>query len=453
MAPNVLRMYAPDELEVERLGSCEIASPYPHGESIDESARVLAVDSASDAERYLQAQLPLPSFEPAGPRRQLFFEPSEIHCAIVTCGGLCPGQNDVVRSIVLTLKYGYGVERVLGFRYGYNGLGENPHAPPIPLTQETVANIHRHGGTLLGSSRGTPGTEQIVQTLIDRRIDVLFAIGGDGTLRGAQAIAAEVQRRKKSIAVVGVPKTIDNDLLWVARSFGFATSVEEARRAIAAANVEANGAWNGVGLVKLMGRHSGFIAAHASLANSDVNFCIIPEIPFELHGESGFLESLVRRLHARHHAVVVVAEGAGQHLIGVPDKSEKPQRDASGNVKLKDIGLYLQDQISTHLRLQQLDGTVKYIDPSYMVRSLPANSLDAEFCLILGQHAVHAAMAGRTNMLIGYWNQRFTHLPIAATVESRKQIDRRGAIWQAVLQSTGQAPPAPTRAAKQPQPA
>lgn len=404
---------------------------------MDEADRVVASNSTTYLARYLEAGRDLPSFEPAGPRRALFFDPKQATCAIVTCGGLCPGQNDVIRSIVLTLKYGYGVDKVLGFRYGYGGLAKAPLAPPIQLSQELVDDIHQEGGTLLASSRGAPSVGEMVDTLAARRIDVLFTIGGDGTLRGAQAIAQEVARRKLKIAVVAVPKTIDNDLLWVARSFGFATAVEEARRAIRSAHAEARGAWNGIGLVKLMGRHSGFIAAHASLANSDVNFCLIPEVPFDLGGDTGFLRTVERRLQARRHAVIVVAEGAAQDLL---QDEKHVAHDASGNLKLKDVGVFLKDQLGSYFAERQIPVTIKYIDPSYLVRSLAANSLDSEFCLMLGQHAVHAAMAGRTEMLVGYWNQRFTHAPIRLAVEGRKQIDPEGDVWQAVLEATGQPP-------------
>jgi 6-phosphofructokinase 1 len=275
----------------------------------------------------------------------------------------------------------------------------------------------------------------MVDTLERLSVGILFVIGGDGGLRGAAELSAEIQRRGLSISVIGVPKTIDNDLLWTTRSFGFDTAVEEATSAILAAHVEARGAWNGVGLVKLMGRHSGFIAAHATLATSDVNFCLVPEVPFTLDGEGGFLEALEKRLLEKRHAVVVVAEGAGQDLI---EADGTPHRDASGNVRLKDIGLFLRDRIRQYFDKRTLDVPVRYIDPSYTIRSMPANSFDAQFCLVLGQHAVHAGMAGRTNMVVGLWNQRFVHIPIPVAISRRKRIEPQGDVWQRVLEASGQ---------------
>jgi 6-phosphofructokinase 1 len=427
----------PDDLVIPTLGPCHFPSPLRQRDErfVDESHRVLAYADTAVLRPLLETGQPLPSFERAGPRERLFFNPAMLTCGIVTCGGICPGLNDIIRAIVLTLTYAYGVRHILGFRYGYAGLSAANGHEAIALTPDLVERIHEQGGTVLGSSRGPQAVEEMVDTLVRWRVGILFAIGGDGTLRGAGAIRQEIARRNLQIGVIGVPKTIDNDLAWIERSFGFATAVEEAMRALMAAHIEARGAWNGIGLVKLMGRHSGFIAAHASLADSDVNFCLVPEVPFTLNGNGGFLSVLARRLELRHHAVVVVAEGAGQDLLQDPAHLA---HDPSGNLRLKDIGVFLRDQIVSYFAQQQKDVTVKYIDPSYMIRSLPANAVDSEYCLLLGQHAVHAGMAGRTSVAVGYWNQHFTHLPIALAVSRRKQLDPAGEIWQRVLEATGQ---------------
>jgi len=425
----------PEELEVATLGPCQYPSPV-EGRGlpfVDDRNRVLIASETQELEPYLGG--PLPSFERAGPRRRIYFNPDGLTCGIVTCGGLCPGLNDVIRSIVMTLYYVYGVRRVVGFRYGFAGLSASAPAPPLMLEPETVARIHEDGGTILGSSRGPQDPREMVDTLVGWGVKILFAIGGDGTMRGAHALVEEIRRRNLKISVIGIPKTIDNDLMWIERSFGFLTAVEAARPAIRAAHAEAIGARNGIGLVKLMGRESGFIAVAATLSNPDVNFCLIPEVPFTLHGEGGFLEALEHRLMRRGHAVIVVAEGAGQDLIQDPNRIE---RDASGNVKLKDIGIFLRDAILRYFRDRGIDVTVKYIDPSYTIRSLPANSNDSAYCVVLGQNAVHAGMAGRTDMVVGYWNQNFTHLPIPLAVQGRKQVDPAGEEWQYVLQTTGQ---------------
>lgn len=421
-----------ENTQVLRLGEATHPSPLlgRRDQFIPEGARVLLGSTLPEVEPYLQrGQLP-PSFEQAGPRERIFFDPKGIACGIVTCGGLCPGLNDVIRAVVLTLYYSYGVERIYGFRYGYAGLAASQGIKPLPLTPAVVEPIHEQGGTLLGSSRGPQELDDMLQTLLELNVRVLFTVGGDGTLRGATALAKEILRRGLPISVVGIPKTIDNDLHWVERSFGFATAVEEATRALVAAHVEAKGAFNGIGLVKLMGRHSGFITAHATLANSDVNFCLVPEVPVSLQG---FLGALEERLRQRHHAVIALAEGAGQDWI-----DGEVARDASGNLKLKDVGAFLRGTIERHFDALGLEATVKYIDPSYTIRSLPANALDSEYCLALGQHAVHAGMSGRTNLMVGYWNQHFTHVPLELVTGQRRRMDPSSELWQRVLASTGQ---------------
>ncbi len=428
----------PDDLEVARLGEARIPSPLRGSGTrfVDDTNKVLACSEAGEAESRRGRGESLPAFEAAGPRSDLFFDPDTTGCGIVTCGGLCPGLNDVIRSLFMTARHQYDVRRILGFRYGYAGLSsKNSYAEPLFLETETVGRAHRLGGTLLGSSRGAQDPNEMVDTLVAWKIGALFVVGGDGTLRGASRLCGEIERRGLKISVIAVPKTIDNDLMWTQRTFGLSTAVEAAQLPIAAAHNEAKGAWNGVGLVKLMGRHAGFIAANATLASGDVNYCLVPEVPFSLGGEGGFLSTLERRLKKRRHAVVVVAEGAGQDLV---EHSAGAETDASGNVRLRDIGIFLKERIEGHLTSRQMDHTVKYIDPSYTIRSLPANSMDSAFCQVLGQHAVHAAMAGRTDMMVGFWNHRFTHVPLHLAVASRKELDPHGEIWQRVVQTTGQ---------------
>lgn len=425
------------ELEIRRLGEGRYASPVVQRgvPPVNEADHVLLPARMSELERATKAGEDPPSFEQAGARERVYFRPSGLTCGIVTCGGLCPGLNDVIRSIVMTLHFGYGVKRILGFPYGYYGLSKSCDVKPLMLEPRDVANAHEHGGTMLGSSRGGQDLGEMVDTLVSWDVSILFTIGGDGTLRGASALAREIEKRNLRISVIGIPKTIDNDLEWIARSFGFITAVHEARPAILAAHAEAIGSRNGVGLVKLMGRHSGFIATYASLANPDVNFCLIPEVAFSLRGEGAFLPALFQRLEDREHAVIVVAEGAGQDLL---EDASAAERDASGNVKLKDIGVFLRDEIVRYGGEQKVPVSVKYIDPSYTIRSQPANSNDSAYCLVLGQNAVHAGMAGRTDMVVGFWNNQFTHVPISVATRQRKQVDPKGEAWQYLLQMTGQ---------------
>jgi 6-phosphofructokinase 1 len=430
----------PDELpdlSIDTLGSPEIESPLTEGGRgfVDDSEKVLLYTHSKDLKTFKESEKEAPVFEKAGPRRKIFFEPGKLSCGIVTCGGLCPGLNDVIRTITLSLLWQYNVKAVYGFRYGYLGLSSKAPKEPILLTPELVDDIHLKGGDILSSSRGPQDTNDMVDTLEKMGIELLFVIGGDGTLRGAHDLKTSIKKRGLNISIIGVPKTIDNDICGIEQSFGFSTAVEAARPAINCAHAEAKGAWNGIGLVKLMGRDSGFIAAYATLANSDVNFCFIPEAPFILEGENGFLQALERRLDKKHHAVIVVAEGVGRQITAMNGVLKK---DASGNVIREDIGLILKEKITQYFAEKNKPVSLKYIDPSYMIRSLPPDSNDAAFCVLLGQNAVHAGMSGRTNMVIGYWNQYFVHIPISLTILKKKKVDPDGHLWQTVLETTGQ---------------
>lgn len=428
----------PEELTVAALGTCGHDSPLDLGTSPGDAR----ADFVPDARRVF-AQIEFPAgqppdpvlaFERAGPRQKIFFPPERVTAAIVTCGGLCPGLNNVVRALFYELHANYGVPHVLGIRYGYEGLNPAVGLPPIRLTSDFVADIHKIGGTVLGTSRGFHDAGAMVDYLRREGIDILFCVGGDGTQRGAHHLAEEIARRKLPIAVVGVPKTIDNDVPFVWRSFGFYTALEEAAKIIAGAHNEARSVRGGVGLVKLMGRHAGFIAARATLASGEVNFCLIPEVPFALDGRDGLLERLQRRLAARGHAVIVVAEGAGQDLL-----ADLPEgRDISGNRLLGDIGLFLKERIKRHFAERGIPVGVKYFDPSYAIRSVPANADDRLFSLQLASCAAHAAMAGKTDVLIGFQHNQFVHVPLPLVIQSLKTVNPESDLWADVLGSTNQ---------------
>jgi len=431
------------DLQIRNLGRC--LHPSPLAERLGREAfhpvgradRVLLDDRFSRVAGTTPAEQP--TFELAGPRDMTFFDPAKTRAGIVTCGGLCPGINNVVRGIVLELTHAYGVKEIFGFRYGYEGLTKRHGHTPLRLRPDMVAGIHREGGTLLGTSRGNQDAGEMVDTLDELGIDMLFVIGGDGSLRGAQTIVAELDRRRRPVSVIGVPKTIDNDIHFTDRSFGFESAFSAAVEAIRSAHVEATGARNGVGLVKLMGRHSGFIACSAALAATDANFVLIPEVPLHLQGPRGFLQRLERRLAERGHAVIVVAEGAGQELCA-PRRLADDSRptDASGNARLGDIGLVLRDLINRHFAINGIELTLKYIDPSYQIRSVPASPSDSVFCWNMARNAVHAAMAGNTEMLIGRWHGRFVHVPMPLATRFRKQVDVAQELWLSVLEATGQ---------------
>lgn len=422
---------------IQSLGPCLFDSPLTHLSGSDaifkkDSDRVLVETTAGVEPGPDQPRL----FEVAGPREKIFFDPPKTTAAIVTCGGLCPGLNDIIKGIVSNLFYRYGVTRVFGFRYGYEGLIQRYGHVPMVLKPESVSSIHNFGGTILGSSRGPQSIEEMVDLLEEMKIDIFFVIGGDGTLRGAAQIAAEVQKRGLRKAVVGIPKTIDNDIMWIDKSFGFETAFAVAVQAVKCSYVEATGGMNGIGLIRLMGRDSGFIACYSALAAGNVDFVLIPEVPFSLEGERGLLEALRYKLAKRKSAVIVVAEGAGQDLMHM----DAAKTDPSGNKKLGDIGVFLRDKIGAFFKERRIDVSLKYIDPSYIIRSVPANPADNVYCSQLAQHAVHAAMAGKTSMLVGRWHCSFVHLPIALATHGRRKVSPSSELWQSVLESTGQPP-------------
>jgi 6-phosphofructokinase 1 len=418
------------DFATDELGECNVVSPLRATHFMDASHRVLFRTDIDELRAQLGAGIDPPAFELAGPHEKIYFDPATLRCGIVTCGGLCPGLNHVIRSIVFCLREKYGVPTIYGFRFGYAGLVERNALTPVELTTRRVGQIHEVGGTVLGSSRGPQPVDEMVDTLERLGIHLLFTIGGDGTLRGAHAIVEEIRRRGSKIAVVGVPKTIDNDISFIDMSFGFDTAVEAARHATRAAYVEASCHRSGIGLVKLMGRDSGFIASFATLADTQVGICLNPEIAFSI---DGVVQAARQRIERDGYVVIIVAEGPGQDLL-----DGAVGQDASGNRRHGDIDVFLRDEITETYRAQGISVSLKYIDPSYMIRSLPANARDANFCLRLGHAAVHAGMAGKTDTVIGSWRRRLTHVPIALAVSSRKKVDTDGYLWQTVLSVTGQ---------------
>ncbi len=426
-------MVEQNALEVTNLGPCSLPSPLKRkgmAKFVPDTAHVVCNTEVDVAGAIPQPLL----FERAGPRELVFFDPAKTTAAIVTCGGLSPGLNNVIRAAYLELWHNYGVRRVLGIRHGYLGLNPASGLEPIELTASWVEEINDLGGTALGSSRGPQQPAVMADSLESRDIDILFTVGGDGTQRGAEALCQEVAQRGLRKAVVGIPKTIDNDIAFVEMTFGYVTALEQAANAIRCAHVEARGVQNGIGLVKVMGRDAGYIAAAAAVVSQEANFVLVPEIPFPLEGARGFLATLERRLRERHHAVIVVSEGAGQHLF----EHDESARDPSGNVIYGDIGRYLNERIKQHLTAKDVPFYVRYIDPSYTIRSVPANAWDRYLSDQMARSAVHAAMAGKTDLVIGFWANRMTHVPIQAVVSQRKRMALDSNLWNAVLAATGQ---------------
>ncbi|HEV7452685.1 MAG TPA: ATP-dependent 6-phosphofructokinase [Pseudonocardiaceae bacterium] len=430
------------DLSIKTLGQARIESPLAvlldtrqtTEHYVDEDDRVLLDDTLRMVMARGDSVGDLPSFEPAGPRRKIFFDPSKTRAGIVTCGGLCPGLNDVIRSLVRNLTYHYGVRRVVGFRNGYRGFIASYRQDVVDLTPQSVRDINVDGGTMLGTSRGPQDPHEVVDCLERLGLSILFVIGGDGTMRGAMQIANVIGERGSRIAVVGVPKTIDNDIPYLDQSFGFQTAFARATESIHAVTVEAKSIPHGIGLVKLMGRHSGFIACYAALARNDADVVLIPEVTFQLDGSGGLLHYLEHRVRERGYAVVVVAEGAGQDLLD----GQEVANDASGNAGLRDISTLLRRRFAEHFAAAGIQASIRFIDPSYAIRSVPANPYDSVYCVRLAQAAVHAAMSGRTEMVVGRWRRRFVHIPMALAVSKRNQVDPHGDLWMSVLEATGQ---------------
>lgn len=427
-------MLQQQDLQVASLGECTLTSPLTGAKDvvfIDDAHRIRYQHKTGPDVPAEEAEL---SFEEAGPRERIFFDSANTTAAVVTCGGLCPGLNNVIRSVYSELTHNYGVRRVLGIRSGYRGLNPAVGPPPVEMTQAYVEHIHKLGGTVLGSSRGPQNVSIMVDFLESQQVDILFCIGGDGTQRGAHVICEEIARRGLRKAVVGIPKTIDNDIPFVWMTFGYVSALEQAEEVLRGAHVEACGAPNGIAIVKLMGRHAGFIAAGAALASDEANFVLVPEIEFPLEGEGGFLEALRQRMQARGHALIVVAEGAGQHLF----QGRDAKRDASGNVQFQDIGVFLRDRIKAYFTEHNVEVSIKYIDPSYVIRSVPANAWDRILTNQMARNAVHAAMAGRTDMLIGFWTNELIHVPLQTATTAKKRLDLCSDLWVGVLSATGQ---------------
>ena len=434
--------YKNSDFIVKNLGKRRVKSPIKlskiEGDGVfnyvTDNERILYNASLNNIEKLKNNNKEPIAFEKAGPKEYIYFDPSKTKVGIVTCGGLCPGLNNIIRGLVMQLYYRYNVKRIVGFKYGFQGFIAKYNHPYVELSPQIVNNIHTLGGTILGSSRGPQDVEEIVDTLEVQNINILFSIGGDGTLKGTHAINQEIEKRGLKISTISLPKTIDNDINFLDKTFGFETSFTIADEIIRNAHNEARGAYNGIAIVKLMGRNAGYIAASAALATQEANIVLIPEMKFNLHGENGFFNTLKKRLKRRHHALIIVGEGAGQFLFEENNKN----KDASGNIKYDDIGMYLKKIISEELKKENMSHVIKYIDPSYIIRSAKANANDSKFCNLLAQHAVHAAIAGKTDVVIGYWNQHFTLLPVPATIKTPKIINLEGELWWNVLETTGQ---------------
>lgn len=379
------------------------------------------------------------AYRSAGPRNSVFFNPSDVRAAIVTCGGLCPGLNTVIRELVVGLWDLYGVRQIFGITAGYRGFYSSSTQPLVQLNPSIVHHWHTKGGTVLQTSRGGFDLCKIVDAIQNQGFNQVYIIGGDGTMRGAVKIFNEIKQRKLNVAVVGIPKTVDNDVGIIDRSFGFQTAVEMAQQAISAAHVEAESAVNGIGLVKLMGRSTGHIVLHATLSSRDVDCCLIPELDFYLEGKGGLFEFLDQRLKENGHAVLVVAEGAGQDIIPRTE-SQKEERDESGNPVFLDVGVWLKSELKKWWDRDHPGElfTVKYIDPTYMIRAVHANATDNLYCTLLAHSAIHGVMAGYTGFVAGPINGNYAYIPLEDVACAKNPVNTKDHNWSWVRSVTNQ---------------
>eukprot|EP00668_Euglena_longa_P014128 GGOE01018102.1.p1 GENE.GGOE01018102.1~~GGOE01018102.1.p1 ORF type:complete len:494 (+),score=144.75 GGOE01018102.1:38-1483(+) len=357
----------------------------------------------------------------AGPRREVYFG-TDTNACIVNTGGLCPGLNSVIEELVRTLDT-YNADTIYGIRYGFLGFDTTEYMPLI-LTPHSVLNIHQRGGTILGTCRGSFNEDLILKFLKECNIGQMYVIGGDGSHRAALRIHALCKEHQLRCVVVGIPKTIDNDILFFDKTFGFDTAVEVASKVIDCSFVEASSVKNGVGVVKVMGRDSGFVARNAALSNNVVDACLIPEVPFEIKGNGGLLPWLDGHLATKHCAVIVICEAAGQQHLPCLGK------DPTGHNIYEDTGKWLKKAIETHWQETGQEGKVFLIDPSYMLRSVPANTGDNMFCIQLAQAAVHTAYSGYSGVTVGRYHDLYGVMPIEMVVSGLRKVNPKGSLWQ-----------------------
>ncbi len=346
----------------------------------------------------------------------------------MSCGGLCPGINVVIRELVMALRYNYGVAEIYGIKWGFFGFTKKDCW--VKLNPEDVKEIHLLGGTVLGTSRSGFDGEEISKHLIKNNVNMVFFIGGDGTHRGIKELSKILKEKKKKIVLVGIPKSIDNDMPIIDKSFGLESAIQESVRTIRAANVEANCNLNGIGLVKLFGRSSGFVAMLSTLAARDVNICLIPEIPFNLYGENGLLDFIFQRIQIKEHCVIVVSDGARFSVKDYKTTNGKP---------VEDIGIVIKKEIIKKSEELGIEVNLKYMDPTYVVRAVPANEYDCNLCAKLAESAVHCAFAGFTNFSVGMINNKPCMIPLEKMCgKSERKVEFNSDDYLMLLASTGQ---------------
>ena len=453
----MLRDYAENlPTKVELLGPLTVPNPASE-ESVGlyrtpEARKTVTADMDVIAQFQARAQ-PVPAFLEAGPRRMLFHEPQSVRAVVVTSGGLAPGLNCVVHGIVTRHWNTYGVNAarrggIFGIYDGFVGLYNKPlDKTPASLRPEITEPWLDRGGSMLGARRFHEQelgelADQITANLALNDINILYVIGGDGSLKVAHEIAQRAKAR--NISVVGIPKTMDNDVLWVWQSFGFNTAVQKAAEVVNTMHAEAESTRR-VGLIELFGAESGFVAANATLASGHVDLVLVPEIFLALCPQQcealldRFIEYLSQTVRSkeRAHAIVVLAEGVGELF------KQRQVKLGGQPVSGKNFAGELRDFLQGGLK----DPLGRVVDvfvnqPRHNIRAVPANAYDQIYCARLGALAVDNALAGYTDVMVSQWLTEYVLVPLELVALGKKSIPPGGMFWKQVVSSTGQPFPA-----------
>jgi len=400
-----------------------MATTRPHMNFLNPNEKVLGTILMNDSKAALRSHALDGGAIRGNACKHIWWEPKKVKAALITAGGLCPGLNSIIQGVTNCLWRDYGVRQIVGITAGYNGLSDPAKHPSMLLTPELVEDIHMRGGSILKAGRGGFNAAKICETLRAGGYTHLFVIGGDGTQYAGHLLYVEARKQKLPISVVGVPKSIDNDVLFVDRTFGFDSAVEAAAGVIRNGWVEATSCPNAVGIVKLMGRDAGFVAAHAALASNLVDLVLVPEVEVEMEDVLQFVDATLAH---KGHMVVVVAEGAGQAHVATG------QKDASGHTVYGDVGVYLRDTLNKHLKPK--GGRTFYIDPSYIIRSVPPTPNDHIYCARLANNAVHTAMRGYTGVCVGAIHNIIVILKSKLIASGKKQLKIKSSTWQSCVQ-------------------
>ena len=446
-------------------------------------------------------------FPEAGPRRTICFPTNSdtgLKVAVLVVGGIAPGINAVIDGIVQrhslhaemsNYEDKLEIHGLINGSLAFDDLG-NSHRLLVsdprrlaanPLRLETPPHAHE-GGSILGTCRDDelmkePDRDTKLKDIVHqlRNFDILYVIGGDGGMRMAHAIRsyalAEGRTGGRELSVVAIPKTMDNDILWVWQSFGFMSAVEKAREVIEHIHTEITSNPR-LGIVQLFGSVSGFVVSHAVLAGSTPNcyLALVPEVPFSLKKVAAYLQKRLSERGPIPGGLIVMAETAlptdalqilnelDRIPVGTSTKTEPVLNTREAKAVERFLALQndhktLTGQTSDELRsacLKIVSRGLEHLlkkgakpgsrwlklrvvtnEPRHIIRAIPPSCQDIITGRRLGSLAVDNAMAGYTDCMISQWLTEFVLVPLPLVVLGRKQIHREGIFWKSVLAKTG----------------